>query len=127
MKPTATHIKKAARVAKIARQQQTIQELTGMSDFQYKQEIFDFGMQFLHTLFTNDHVMIRAFSTQESYWKWFRTEWNNWQAELLEFVHQNKVNLTYELWVSETMPMLHDALTEQGFKNYLKMFHNIRL
>lgn len=124
---TRTRIKKAQRLAAIERQQQTVRTLTGLSDQQYKQEIFDFGMHFLKTLFDQDEEMILLFSTCPKYWLWFRAEWNNWQRELLQFVQDHHIDMTYEFWVSETMPLIHDRVTEEGFKNYLKIFHNIRL
>lgn len=122
-----TRVKKKVRSNAVWVNTLNVQLSVGIDDFTYKTAVFEFGMNFLDTLFERNYPVIFEYSTDPYYWNWWLSEWERWEGELLEYVNDHQPTFNYELWVSEMLPLIHDRTTEEGFKNYLKLFKNVRL
>jgi hypothetical protein len=58
---------------------------------------------------------------------WWSAEWNRWERELLDFINEHQPQIDLKFWHDEMDALVGDSLTQSGFKNYLKIFHNVRL
>lgn len=111
----------------VTRNLNTIQQMTGVTDFQYKEIIFESGIYFLEKLFQNDRSLIQKISFDKSFWAWWRSEFSHWEMELIECAKASNFNVDFDYWLLEINSLIIDKITFQGFKNYLKIFHNVRI
>jgi hypothetical protein len=51
-----------------------IQRLTGITEEQWSQLVFDYGLEFLETLMQSQQ-WVDAVSKTKSYWSWWRNQW----------------------------------------------------
>lgn len=120
-------VKYALRKQELSLRHLKIQELVKLSDFDYKLFQFEYGMKFLDELFGTDKDLIKSISTCTTYWCWWDAEWNRWERELIEFINDHGPEISLKFWHDEMDALVGDPLTYAGFKNYVKIFHHVRL
>lgn len=106
---------------------QLTQQLFELTDFEYNLNQYEYGMKFLDQLFDQQPDRVIPIATQKSYWRWWCDEWNRWEAELLDFIFEHHPVVFQKFWHDEMDALVGDHLTTSSFKNYLKIFHNVRL
>lgn len=120
-------IKKALRAKELQERHGFIQENFALTDFDYKEFQFEYGMKFLEVVFENDSELALQIGKCRTFWFWWIKEWNRWERELIEFINVHQPNCYPQFWHDEMLALVGDQLTSEGFKNYLKLFHNVRL
>lgn len=104
-----------------------IQQLFGLSDFDYKLNQYEYGMKFLDQYFDETPTRVIPIATQTSYWKWWCDEWDRWEQELMDFIIEHQPVVFPKFWFDEMDALVGDHLTESSFKNYLKLIQNVRI
>lgn len=120
-------IKKALRAKELQERRGFIQENFTLTDFDYQSFQFEYGMKFLEVVFENDHDLALQIGKCRTFWFWWIKEWNRWERELIEFINDHQPTCYPQFWHDEMLAFVGDQLTTEGFKNYLKLFHNVRL
>lgn len=106
---------------------QTIQEMLEFNDLQYYEVVFESGMFFLESVFKRDQLIVNKIAFERTFWSWWKIEFSNWEKELLSDLLYHRLILNEECWMMEIDALIKDRITYQGFKNYLKLFHNVRI
>jgi len=119
--------KRVQAIQKVQLQHERMQSLIGLTEDEYKMEFFEYGMKFLEEFYERKWLIIRAISSDRTYWKWWTTEWNRFELELLDFIDEHEPIVTRKFWSDEMDSLVGDYLTEQGFYNHLKLFKDVRI
>lgn len=126
-KLTKTRIKRALMLKERKDRHKRIQNMFQMSELDYNNHQFEYGMKFLGLVFEADPELGKEIHKHKSFWVWWIKEWNRWEAEYLEFIDEHQPVVTFKDWCDEMDSLAGHYLTHQGFKNHLKLFHNVRL
>jgi hypothetical protein len=84
-------------------------------------------MKFLETLYQPNWELICTYSTDRNYWRWWLSEFNIWEDELLADTREHGLPLNYDFWLEDQQALIEDSVTHKGFINYLKIFRNVRI
>lgn len=119
---TKTHIAKMRR--KYASNQQFIQSAVNLSWQDYAEYIYETGVKFLkehYTPGTEFEKYLKLVERDKAFWDWWKHEWKKWEAELVHYVLNAKVNLNRQLYLQETEPIVHDGyIADRFYKQYQK-------
>lgn len=102
-----------------------IQRIMSLSEFEYKAQIFEQGMNFLEGLYKTDRALINTYSFLPTYWRWWMSEFYRWEFEYLHFYNQHEPLIFPETWEIEMIALINEGMTHEGFRNHLKLFHNV--
>lgn len=130
-KQKTTKTKEQKALQKYASNQAYILQVVNLNKFEYYNFVFELGCKFLEDIYppnTQYHKFYTKISRDKMFWSWWRVEFYNWQAELIDLIQHHNIKLTHKIFIEE-MEVLHaDGRTEANYYNiYLKKLskHNV--
>ena len=94
----------------------------GLSEFAYKELIFDAGINFLELLYPADgehEKYFKIIAYNKTFWNWWYSEFKEWESDLVVVMQDN--NMSKKDCIDEIQMIAHDAEVERSFiNNFLK-------
>ena len=95
-----------------------------VDSIEYNTLVLETGWLFLKELFPSPKQYkshFRLFADCKLFWLWWRSEWKQWEQELIDFLKINGIKADEGLWTMEMQQMAVDRMTELSFENnYIK-------
>tara|TARA_R110002111_G_scaffold97662_2_gene150928 strand:+ start:218 stop:601 length:384 start_codon:yes stop_codon:yes gene_type:complete len=110
---------------RFASNQQFIQQELNLTELEHNELLLEIGCRFLENEFPRNNSLSEKwyleYAYSNSFWKWWKLEWNNWLSLLIEkqsFYNGATIEKAMEI-------LLHRSGTKESFnKQYIKTLHN---
>lgn len=101
----------------------------GFSDLEYKEFIYDLGVEFVKTVFPTSNANQEYCLRNKLFWNWWRLIFFSWEKDLINFLYEEKDIYDFfsesprGFYEAEMKTLAHDSITESQFQNILKIKH----
>lgn len=99
-----------------------VQKKFKLSEMEYKQLIYNLGIQFLQEVYVNDQWSVATFERSVYFWKWWKNEFIQWELGLMMYIESNQkeVDKDYYNYCMDNLAN-HDS-TYESFETFLKLY-----